>query len=100
MPEGIAGRKADNGAPDAARESGISSTTKQRKTTMNTSYIDPTDIYCRLKPRATRRPTARDLAREYCDFRRTRFGAFTECWLAACALFLAALAVAKAGGLA
>lgn len=65
-----------------------------------TADIDPTDIYCRLKPRAPRRPTARDLAREYGEFRKTRFGAFTECWIAACALFLAALAIAKAGGLA
>ena len=65
-----------------------------------TADIDPTDVFLRLKPRAPRRPTARDLAREYCDFRRTRFGAFTECFLAACALFLAALAVAKMGGVA
>ena len=65
-----------------------------------TADIDPTDVFLRLKPRAQRRPTARDLAREYCQFRRTRFGAFAECWLAACALFLAALAVAKMGGVA
>ena len=65
-----------------------------------TDFLDPTDIYCRLKPRAPRRPTARDLAREYGEFRRTRFGAFAECWLAACALFLAAIAVAKMGGVA
>ena len=65
-----------------------------------TADIDPTDIYCRLRPRQARRATAESLRREYCQFRKTRFGAFTECWLAACALFLAALAVAKAGGLA
>lgn len=61
-----------------------------------TDFLDPTDIYCRLKPRAPRRPTARDLAREYCQFRRTRFGAFAECYCAACALFLAALAAWRA----
>ena len=59
-------------------------------------FLDPTDIYCRLKPRAPRRPTARDLAREYGAFRRTRFGAFTECWIAACIIFSALVAAWRA----
>lgn len=68
----------------------------------DTDFLDPTDIYCRLRSRRNFRPrvTARDLAREYGEFRKTRFGAFAECWIAACGIFLAALAIAKAGGLA
>lgn len=67
---------------------------------MNTSYIDPTDIYCRLKPRAPRRPTARavlrDLAREYAAYRKHGFGALGECIVAACLVFAALVAVGRA----
>lgn len=61
-----------------------------------TDFLDPTDIYCRLKPRDPRRPTARDLAREYCQFRRTRFGAFAECYVAAALVFAALVAAWRA----
>ena len=61
-----------------------------------TADIDPTDIYCRLRPRPARRPTARDLAREYCQFRRTRFGAFAECYVAAALVFAALVAAWRA----
>lgn len=61
-----------------------------------TDFLDPTDIYCRLRPRPPRRPTARDLAREYGAFRKTRFGAFAECYCAACAIFAAAVAAWRA----
>ena len=56
-----------------------------------TDFLDPTDIYCRLKPRKARRVTSRRIMREFAEFRRTRFGALAECYLAACALFLAAV---------
>lgn len=59
-------------------------------------FLDPTDIYCRLKPRAQRRPTAESLRREYCQFRRTRFGAFAECYVAAALIFAAAVAAWRA----
>lgn len=54
-----------------------------------TDFIDPTDIFCRLKPRARRRVTAADLAREYGNFRKTGFGAVAECYIIALGLFAA-----------
>jgi hypothetical protein len=61
-----------------------------------TADIDPTDIYCRLKPRAPRRPTARDVLGNL-DPRRTcgvpMLDAIYAGVVAGCALVLAALAV-------
>lgn len=61
-----------------------------------TADIDPTDIYCRLKPRAPRRPTARDILRNL-DPRRTcgvpMLDSIYAGVVAGAALILAALAV-------
>ena len=54
-----------------------------------TDFLDPTDIYCRLRPRPAPRVTARQLAREYCAFRKTRFGVVAECYLFALGIFAA-----------
>lgn len=63
-----------------------------------TDFLDPTDVFCRLRARRNYRPrvTARDLAREYGAFRRTRFGAFAECYVAAALIFAAAVAAWRA----
>ena len=66
---------------------------------MNTSYIDPTDIYCRLRPRQARRTARhylRNLAREYAAYRKHGFGALGECIVAACLVFAALVAVGRA----
>lgn len=61
-----------------------------------TDFLDPTDIYCRLRPRPARRPTARQILRNL-DPRRTcgmpMLDAIYAGVVAGCALVLAALAV-------
>ena len=54
-----------------------------------TDFLDPTDIYCRLRSRrqTRQRVTARQLAREYGAFRRTPFGVVAESYLVAIGLF-------------
>lgn len=59
-------------------------------------FLDPTDIYCRLRPRQARRPTARDILRNL-DPRRTcgvpMLDSIYAGVVAGAALILAALAV-------
>ena len=64
-----------------------------------TADIDPTDIYCRLRPRQARRTARhylRNLAREYAAYRTHGFGALGECIVAACLVFAALVAVGRA----
>lgn len=61
-----------------------------------TDFLDPTDIYCRLRPRPARRPTAHQILRNL-DPRRTcgvpTIDAIYAGVVAGAAIILAALAV-------